>query len=148
MSQDYDMGDETLWNPSNGASRLFLRQVALFEAELELSSGIGPMVNDESRIDRDAFAVFVDALLAWHRRTSHAVMPALSEGFAATVLVLAERGGVAVDWARLGAAPAPRERSFLNWERSFGKHGVAPVGDRSLGPQRENLMDQLPGVHG
>ncbi|MER5661683.1 DUF6086 family protein [Streptomyces mirabilis] len=105
MSQDYDMGDETLWNPSNGASRLFLRQVALFEAELELPSGVGPMVNDESRIDRVAFAVFVDALLAWHRGTSHAVMLALSEGFAATVLVLAERGGVAVDWARLGAAP-------------------------------------------
>ena len=110
MSQDYDMDDETLWNPSNGASRLFLRQVALFEAELELPSGIGPMVNDESRIDRDTFAVFVDALLARHRRTSHAVMLALSEGFAATVLVLAERGGVAVDWARLGAAPhGPRE---------------------------------------
>jgi hypothetical protein len=105
MSQDYDMDDETLWNPSNGASRLFLRQVALFEAELELPSGIGPMVNDESRIDRDTFAVFVDALLAWHRRTSHAVMLALFEGFAATVLVLAERGGVAVDRARLGAAP-------------------------------------------
>ncbi|MCX4592202.1 DUF6086 family protein [Streptomyces sp. NBC_01549] len=105
MSQDYDMDDETLWNPSNGASRMFLRQVALFEAELELPSGIGPMVNDESRIDRETFAVFVDALLARHRRTSHAVMLALSEGFAATVLVLAERGGVAVDWARLGAAP-------------------------------------------
>ncbi|WP_329534300.1 DUF6086 family protein [Streptomyces sp. NBC_01450] len=110
MSQDYYMDDETLWNPSNGASRLFLRQVALFEAELELPSGIGPMVNDESRIDRDTFAVFVDALLARHRRTSHAIMLALSEGFAATVLVLAERGGVAVDWARLGAAlVGPRE---------------------------------------
>ncbi|WP_245985008.1 DUF6086 family protein, partial [Streptomyces tateyamensis] len=34
MSQYYNMGDETLWNPSNGASRLFLRQVAVFEEEL------------------------------------------------------------------------------------------------------------------
>ncbi|MGW9046114.1 DUF6086 family protein [Streptomyces lydicus] len=37
------------------------------------------------------FKAFVGALLAWHRRTSHAVMVALSEGFVATVLVLAER---------------------------------------------------------
>nr|WP_308371777.1 DUF6086 family protein [Streptomyces sp. MCA2] len=42
------------------------------------------------------FTAFVDALLAWHRRTSHAVMVALSEGFVATVLVLAERAGIEV----------------------------------------------------
>jgi hypothetical protein len=44
--------------------------------------------------------------------------------------------------------PAPWERSFLNGEPSFGKHGAGPVEDRSLGPQRENLTGQLPGVHG
>jgi hypothetical protein len=43
MSQYFDMGEETLWNPSNGASRLFQRQVAVFESELGLPSGIGPM---------------------------------------------------------------------------------------------------------
>ncbi|WOX17170.1 DUF6086 family protein [Streptomyces sp. N50] len=37
----FDAGDETLWNPSNGAGRLFLRQLELFEAELKLPSGIG-----------------------------------------------------------------------------------------------------------
>lgn len=105
MSQYFDMGDETLWNPSNGASRMFLRQVALFEAELGLRSGIGPMENDECRIDPVAFAAFVEALLVQHRRTSHAVLLALSEGFTATVVVLAERAGIRVDWERLGAAP-------------------------------------------
>ncbi|MFI8232382.1 DUF6086 family protein [Streptomyces sp. NPDC085900] len=103
MSQYFDVGDETLWNPSNGASRLFLRQVSVFEAELGLASGIGPMENDECRIDPAAFEIFVKALLAQHRRTSHTIMLALSEGFTATTLALAERAGIKVDWARLGA---------------------------------------------
>lgn len=105
MSQFYDLGDETLWNPSNGASRLFLRQVRLFEEELELPSGLGPMEMDECAIDPVAFAAFVEALLDRHRRTGHAVVLALSEGFTATVLVLAERAGIEPDWARLGLPP-------------------------------------------
>lgn len=110
MSQYFDMGDVTLWNPSNGASRMFRRQVAVFEAELGLGSGIGPMEWDECQIDPVAFAAFVDALLVLHRRTSHAVVLALSEGFTATVVVLAERAGIRVDWERLDGAPdGPRE---------------------------------------
>ncbi|MFD9084117.1 DUF6086 family protein [Streptomyces erythrochromogenes] len=106
MSQYFDLGDETLWNPSNGASRMFQRHVALFEAELELPSGIGPMENDECQIDPVALEAFVNALLVRHRRTGHAIILALSEGFTATVLVLAERAGIWLDWARLGADPA------------------------------------------
>ncbi|PTH87193.1 hypothetical protein C9J60_17635 [Streptomyces sp. A244] len=105
MSQYFDLGEETLWNPSNGASRLFQRQVEVFESELGLPSGIGPMVNDECQIDPVVLETFVDALVAQHGRTSHAIMLALSEGFTATVLVLAERAGITIDWARHGAAP-------------------------------------------
>ncbi|MFJ3621933.1 DUF6086 family protein [Streptomyces iakyrus] len=105
MSQYFDVGEETLWNPSNGASRLFQRQVAVFESELGLRSGVGPMINDECQIDPGAFGTFVNALLAQHRRTSHAIVLALSEGFTATVLVLAERAGITIDWAQPGAAP-------------------------------------------
>ncbi|MGY6025438.1 DUF6086 family protein [Streptomyces spinosirectus] len=105
MSQYFDIGDETLWNPSNGASRLFKRQVVVFEAELELLSGIGPMENDECQIDPATFEIFVNALLSQHRRTSHAIVLALSDGFTATVLVLAERAGIRVDWAQLRSAP-------------------------------------------
>lgn len=105
MSQYFDIGDETLWNPSNGASRMFQRQVVVFEAELKLPSGIGPMENDECQISPDTFEVFVNALLAKHRRTSHAIWLALAEGFTATALVLAERAGIKVDWALLGATP-------------------------------------------
>ncbi|WP_431982115.1 DUF6086 family protein [Streptomyces qinglanensis] len=110
MSQYFDIGDETLWNPSNGVSRMFQRQVAVFEAELELPSGIGPMVNDECQISPDTFETFVNALLAQHRKTSHSIWLALCEGFTAAVLVLAERAAIKVDWARHGAAPeAPFE---------------------------------------
>ncbi|MGW1726837.1 DUF6086 family protein [Streptomyces sp. NPDC002306] len=105
MSQYFDIGDETLWNPSNGASRMFQRHVAVFEAELELPSGIGLMENDECQISPATFETFVNALLAKHRGMSHAVWLALSEGFTATVLVLAERAGIKVDWARHGASP-------------------------------------------
>ncbi|MGW6008392.1 DUF6086 family protein [Streptomyces sp. NPDC055210] len=98
MSQYYDMGDRTLWNPSNGASRLFMSQVTVYQAEVGLPSGIGPMEADECQIDPIAFAVFVDALLAWHSETRHAVMATLSEGFVATVLALAETADIEVNW--------------------------------------------------
>ncbi|WP_167150925.1 DUF6086 family protein [Streptomyces sp. MBT27] len=104
MSQYYDMGDQTLWNPSNGASWLFMSQVSVYQAELGLPSGIGPMQADECQIDPLVFKEFVDAMLAWHRRTSHAVIVALSEGFVATVLVLAERAGNEVNWLPAGVA--------------------------------------------
>ncbi|MFJ8692168.1 DUF6086 family protein [Streptomyces roseolilacinus] len=73
-------------------------------AESGPPSGIGPMVNDECQIDPAVFQVFVTTLPARHRGTGHAVVPALFEGFTVTVLVLAQRAGVRVDWARLGAA--------------------------------------------
>lgn len=39
---------------------MFLRQVSVFEAELGLLSGIGPMQNDECQIDPVALGTFVD----------------------------------------------------------------------------------------
>ncbi|MFI5865304.1 DUF6086 family protein [Streptomyces sp. NPDC051546] len=100
MSQYYDVGDETVWNPSNGAARLFHRQVAVFEEELGLPSGIGPLINDECQLDPAALGAFAEALVARHGTTGHAVIRALSEGFVATVLVLAERAGAQVRWPR------------------------------------------------
>ncbi|MFD8418041.1 DUF6086 family protein [Streptomyces sp. NPDC059466] len=129
MSQYYDMGGRTLWNPSNGASRLFLRQVALFEAELGMPSGIGPMEADESEIAPVAFKAFADALLARHRATTHGVMIALSEGFVCTVLVLARRADIEVAWNPAGGAaqtgltdvqvPAPPAPDQETWAASL-----------------------------
>ncbi len=106
MTQYYEMGDQTLWNPSHGASRLFMSQVGVYQAELGLPSGIGPMEADQCQIDPVMFKAFIDALLAWHRRTSHGVMAALSEGFVATVLVLAERADMGVKWPSTGFVEA------------------------------------------
>lgn len=98
MSVYFDIGDETLWNPSNGAGRLFLSQVAVFEAELKLPSGIGQgkywSDPDTLEIDPVAYEEFVHGLVAWHCRTSHSVILALSEGFVATALALARRAGI------------------------------------------------------
>ncbi|AXU11449.1 DUF6086 family protein [Streptomyces clavuligerus] len=43
----------------------------------------------------DAFRLFADALPERHRARGHAIPAAPSEGFTATVLVLAERAGAA-----------------------------------------------------
>ncbi|MFH9044798.1 DUF6086 family protein [Streptomyces sp. NPDC017966] len=98
MSQYYQLSGQTLWNPSNGASRLFMSQVTVYQAEVGLPSGIGPMEADECQIDPIALEAFVSALLAWHSETRHAVMATLSEGFVATVLALAEIANIEVSW--------------------------------------------------
>ncbi|MBM9504368.1 DUF6086 family protein [Actinacidiphila acididurans] len=110
MSQYFELGEQTLWNPSNGAARLFLRQVSVFEAELGLPSGIGPMRNDDCQIDPAALKTFVDALLRQYFLTSHRILIALSEGFIATVLVLAERAGVEAGWPTDSDAPEDDRR--------------------------------------
>lgn len=105
VSQYFLPGDVTLWNPSNGASALFLRQTAGFEEVLDLPSGIGPMEEDEARVTADALATFLGALSAWRNSSNHAVLAALSDGFTATMLVLVERAGAEVHWpARCGSA--------------------------------------------
>lgn len=98
MSMYFDMGDETLWNPSNSAGRLFLRQVEVFEAELKLASGIGQGKYggdpDTLEVDPAVYAEFARGLVAWHCRTGHSVILALSEGFVATAVALARRAGI------------------------------------------------------
>ncbi|WP_051767472.1 DUF6086 family protein [Streptomyces sp. NRRL S-37] len=107
MSMYFDLGDETLWNPSNGAGRLFMRQVEVFEAELGLPSGIGQgrywRDPDVLEVDPVAYAEFVRGLVVWHRETRHSVILTLSEGFAATAVALARRAGIEVEMPAAGA---------------------------------------------
>jgi len=133
MSQYFDVGDETLWNPSNGAARLFLRHVTLYEDELGVPSGIGPMENDECRIDPAALGTFVNTLLQWRDRTRHHVVDALSAGFLATAVALAERAGADVRW--------PEHRVGLE-ERTDLQAPLFPDRDWT-GPARERVGELL-----
>lgn len=111
MSMYFDMSDETLWNPSNGAGRLFLRQVEVFEAELKLPSGIGQgkywFDPDVLEVDPAAYEKFARGLVAWHCRTGHSVILALSEGFVATAVALARRAGITMEMPQPGASHEP-----------------------------------------
>ncbi|SCD49604.1 DUF6086 family protein [Streptomyces sp. DvalAA-19] len=145
MSQYFDMGDTTPWNPSNGASRMFQRQVAVFEAELGLPSGIGPMENDECQISPKPFETFANALLAEHRRTSHTIWLALSDGFTATVLVLAERAGIKVDWAQHGATPeAPFEDVQVSTVTGMSAPADGEVWAEGLREKARQLGQRMP----
>ncbi|MGW6318622.1 DUF6086 family protein [Streptomyces sp. NPDC055099] len=107
MSMYFDVGDETLWNPSNGAGLLFLRQVEVFEAELGLPSGIGQGKHwgdpDTLEVDVVVYEEFMRGLVDRHCRTCHPVIRTLSEGFVATALALARRAGIEVEMPGPGA---------------------------------------------
>ncbi|MFC4034046.1 DUF6086 family protein [Streptomyces polygonati] len=111
MSMYFDIGDETLWNPSSGAGRLFLRQVEVFAAELELPSGSGqgkyPGDPDTLEVDPAVYEEFARRLVAWHCRAGHSVIVALSEGFVATAVALARRAGIEVELSGSGDGHAP-----------------------------------------
>ncbi|MFG3105203.1 DUF6086 family protein [Streptomyces tendae] len=101
MSMYFDVDGETLWNPSNGAGRLFLRQVEVFEAELDLPSGIGQGKYwgdpDTLEVVPAVYADFARSLVDWYCGTGHSVILALSEGFVATAVALARRAGIEVE---------------------------------------------------
>ncbi|ESP98142.1 hypothetical protein KQH42_15600 [Streptomyces sp. CHA1] len=137
MSQYYEVGDETLWNPSIGASRLFLAQVRLHEDELGLASGLGPMDMDECKIEAGAFREYTEALVARHLRTGHRVILALSEGFVATVLVLARRAGIEPDALRAGADGDGSAGGFRDVQVRAG--APAPPGQGDGDAARERL---------
>jgi hypothetical protein len=106
MSQYYMLGRQDLWNPATGVSTLFRRQLEVFEADLGLPSGIGPMESDESQVDPVALAAFAGKLVADLGGYQHPVRRVMVEGFAAVVVVLAQRAGIALD---LTGAPALRD---------------------------------------
>jgi hypothetical protein len=73
LDQNQAHGDEVVGQrPDDGVagprtpcqSRLFLRQVALFEEEVGVPSGIGPMEADEAEVSLASFGAFVSALLS------------------------------------------------------------------------------------
>ncbi|WP_051740478.1 DUF6086 family protein [Streptomyces xylophagus] len=142
MSMYFDVGDETLWNPSNGAGRLFLRQVEVFAAELDLPSGIGQGRHgsdpDTLEVDPAAYADFVRELVAWHCRTGHSVILALSEGFVATAVALARRAGIEVEMPGSGHVSGGVQRDV----QVPGNPRTAPVAVVTALDTRARHLDQ------
>lgn len=127
VSQYFDVGERTLWNPSNGPGRLFVEVAKALESVAELPCGIGvgqwgPGDPDSHGIDLPAFTAFTDALVRRYRESSHLILRSLMEGFIATAIVLVERGG--------GTVPALSEEPGTdNRDVQVGPHGRAPKAD-------------------
>ncbi|MCP2342064.1 DUF6086 family protein [Actinomadura rupiterrae] len=93
MSQYFQTGGRVLWNPATGVARVFLRAAESFATLIGLSSGLGPMQEDECEIGIEAFSAFTDALICCYARSNHVILRSLMEGFTATAIVLVDRSG-------------------------------------------------------
>ncbi|MFC0433901.1 DUF6086 family protein [Kutzneria buriramensis] len=93
MSQYFELGDRTLWNPSNGVGLLFVRTAKAMEPVVDLPCGIEPSVTDEWAINLPTFERFVHALADRYQRSTHLILRGLTEGFIATAMVVLERAG-------------------------------------------------------
>ncbi|MEU4667587.1 DUF6086 family protein [Amycolatopsis sp. NPDC023774] len=96
MSQYFDLGDKTLWNPSNGVGLLFVRSAEAVAPIVELPTGISPKAADEWAIDPPVFTAFVDALADRYQRSTHLILRSMVEGFLATAMVLLDRAGAEI----------------------------------------------------
>ncbi|MFI6741553.1 DUF6086 family protein [Nonomuraea sp. NPDC050451] len=117
MSQYFQVGDQVLWNPSNGVARLFMRSAEALAPETGLPTGLGPMESDECQIDLTAFAAFVGALIERYERSNHPILRSLMEGFIATALVLVERGGAELPHSDVNDDPWPPAGPVRDVER-------------------------------
>ncbi|MEU5696325.1 DUF6086 family protein [Actinosynnema sp. NPDC020468] len=97
MSQHFWVGDNCVWNPSNGVGLLFLRSADAIAPLVNRPTGIHPAYHladaDDWAIHLPVFERFVGALVDEYQRATHVVLRALLEGFVATAVVLVERGG-------------------------------------------------------
>ncbi|MEU7835871.1 DUF6086 family protein [Nonomuraea sp. NPDC049129] len=128
MSQYFQVGDQVLWNPSNGVAGLFMRLAEAFALETGLPTGLGPMESDECEVDLATFAAFVGALIERFERSNHAILHSIMEGFIATALVLVERGGAILPL---------HDASDGGWrDVQVGEHSACPQGDHVCDVER------------
>lgn len=139
MSQFFQVGDQVLWNPSNGVAGLFIRSAEALAPETGLPTGLGPMENDECDVDLATFAAFVSALIRRYERSNHLILHSLMEGFIATALVLVERGGAELPvsdanndgWKDVQVSehsarpPVGRAGDIARWAALSAQHGRA-----------------------
>ena len=93
VSQYFRVGQQVLWNPSNGVAELFVHTAQTLAHIQDVPSGIGDMDADEYEIDPDSLSAFVNALVGRYVASHHPILRALLEGFVATAMVLVDRAG-------------------------------------------------------
>lgn len=96
----------TLWNPATKVAQLFFRMTEALVPVADRPCGVVDLHNDEYAVDPQAFAAFVDALVAQHLASNHTVFKAMLAGYLPQAMVLVERSG-----RQLAALIAPVERS-------------------------------------
>lgn len=105
MSQNFVVGEQMVWNPSNGPGQLFVRSADALAPVAGLPTGIRqahPGDPDEWAIDMPVFEAFVDALVDRYQWSAHLVMRSLMEGCAAALLEVSRSSA-----ATSGAPGAP-----------------------------------------
>jgi hypothetical protein len=93
MSCTFNVGDLTVWNPSNTVARLFKEEAEAIAATFDIPSGLGPIIEDECEIDVVVFEAFVGQLIKQYEQVVHPIFKTLTVGFIATASVLVERAG-------------------------------------------------------
>ncbi|MEV0610179.1 DUF6086 family protein [Polymorphospora rubra] len=99
MSCYFQVGEQIVWNPSNGVAHLFVDQSMAISRLIGHESGVGAIIQDECQIEVDAFQRFVQLLVNTYQESNHTVLRALVRGYLGMSLALAARIGGRVEIA-------------------------------------------------
>jgi hypothetical protein len=91
MSCLFQVEDSIIWNPSNTVARLFKGQVEAVASAFNLTSGLGPIIEDECEIDLPIFETFLAEVVKRYDNSTHPILRALTVGVIAIASVLVER---------------------------------------------------------
>jgi hypothetical protein len=91
MSCLFEVGDTTLWSPSNTIARLFKGQAEAVATAYHVNSGLGDIIDDECQIDLPTFEKFVAEAMRQYGHATHPVLKSLTVPVISTASVLVER---------------------------------------------------------
>ena len=91
MSCLFEVGETTLWSPSNTIARLFKGQVEAVAAAYHVNSGLGEIIDDECQIDLTTFEKFVAEAMRQYGHATHPILKSLTVSVISTASVLVER---------------------------------------------------------
>jgi hypothetical protein len=114
---------ETLWNPATRVAQLFFRMTEIMVRVAERPCGVVDLQIDEYAVEPEAFAAFVDSLVAQYLASNHPIFKGMLAGYLPQAVVMVERTGRSV-----AALTVPIERSTE--AISLNVDAFDPAGDR------------------